>query len=81
MATPELFSTVAAEVGAILRCDASLITAGTCAADIKNWDSLNNVKLLIHLEKRFGIRFKGFEASTVQNVGELADLIAVKLGG
>ena len=79
MADSELFSKVAAEMAVSLRCDASLITPTTCAADIKNWDSLNNVKLLIHLEKRFRIRFNGFEASSLQNVGELVDLIAAKL--
>ncbi len=79
MANPELFSKVAAEVAAILRCDVSHIIPTTCAADIKSWDSLNNVKLLIHLERHFKIRFAGIEASTLQNVGELVDLIARKV--
>ena len=79
MTKSELFSKVSIEMAAILRCDASLITPTTCAVDIKSWDSLNNVKLLIQLEKRFNIRFAGFEASTLQNVGDLVDLIAAKL--
>ena len=79
MSRSELFSRVAAEIAVSIKCDPSLITPTTCAADIKNWDSLNNVKLLIHLERRFGIRFAGLEASSLQNVGELVDVIAAKL--
>ena len=81
MANSELFSRVAAEIAVILRCDASVIAPTTCAVDIESWNSLNNVKLLIHLERRFKIRFSGVEASSLQNVGELVDLIAAKLGG
>lgn len=81
MANSELFSKVAAEIAVCLRCDAFLIAPTTCAADVKTWDSLNNVKLLIHLERRFRIRFSGIEASSLQSVGELVDLIATKLEG
>lgn len=80
MVESELFSKVAAEMAVVLRCDASLITPATTAVDIKSWDSLNNVKLLIHLERGFKIRFAGIEASSLENVGELVDLIASKLG-
>lgn len=79
MAGSDFFSRVATEIAAVLRCDATQISPTTCAADIKSWDSLNNVKLLIHLERQFKIRFAGIEASTLQNVGELVDLIASKL--
>lgn len=81
MASSELFSGVTAEMAVCLRCDASLIAPTTCAADIKSWDSLNNVKLLIALERRFKVRFTGVEASSLENVGELVDLIASKLRG
>jgi acyl carrier protein len=80
VADSKLFSKVAAEVALSLRCDASSIVPATCAADIESWNSLNNVKLLIDLERRFKIRFTGIEAASLQNVGELADLIAAKLG-
>jgi acyl carrier protein len=80
MASRDLFSKVAAEIAIILRCDASIIAPTTSAVDIESWNSLNNVKLLIHLERCFKIRFTGAEASSLENVGELVDLIAAKLG-
>jgi len=74
----ELFSQVTKELARTLHCDELLITRSTCAADIGSWNSLNNVKLLINLERRFKIRFTGVEAASLQNVGELADLISRK---
>jgi acyl carrier protein len=73
-----VFSDVAREIAECLDCDMALITASTTAADIDNWNSLNNVKLLIRLERRFGVRFSGIDATNLQNVGELVELIASK---
>ncbi|MBU3604118.1 acyl carrier protein [Polynucleobacter sp. AP-Kaivos-20-H2] len=74
-----LFEVVKTELSEIFKCNALEFTRDTCAADIELWDSLNNVKMLLQLEKKFKIRFSGIDASSLENVGELVDLIAVKL--
>ena len=43
----------------------------TSAKDISNWDSINNLKLIIVLEKEFKIKFEPDEIVEIQNVGEL----------
>lgn len=55
--------------------DGIVLDAGTTAADIAAWDSLNHISLLIAAEMRFGIKFKTAEMEDLKNVGELAAMI------
>ena len=51
----------------------------TNAKDISNWDSINNLKLIIVLEKEFKINFDPDEIVETKNVGELIKSIENKL--
>ena len=51
----------------------------TNAEDISNWDSINNLKLIIVLEKEFKIKFEPDEIVEIQNVGELIKSIEKKI--
>ena len=42
-----------------------------CAKDIRNWDSLTNIKLIITIEKEFNIKYEPHEIVIKKNVGEL----------
>ena len=79
MSGDNLFPRVAAELASLFECDISVIRPETCAADVEKWDSLTNIKLLLQLEKVFAIRFSGMEATSLENVGELVELIQSKL--
>lgn len=50
------------------------------AADIEEWDSLSNIRFVVGIEKEFGIRFSNSEIAGLENVGQMVDLIAAKLG-
>ena len=50
------------------------------AEDVPGWDSLNHVNLIIQVEQEFGIRFSNEEVTSLQNVGQLQELIEAKLG-
>jgi acyl carrier protein len=52
------------------------VTPATTARDVEGWDSLMHVTLIINVERAFGIRFGSAEVASLQNVGQLADLIA-----
>ena len=52
------------------------ITRETCADDIEDWDSLEQINLLTAMEKAFGLKFKLEDVRGLKNVGELLDLIA-----
>jgi acyl carrier protein len=54
------------------------ISAATTADDIKGWDSMTHISLIVAAEQTFGVHFKASEMDGMQDVGELARLIAAK---
>ena len=56
------------------------VTDETTAADIEDWDSLEHINLIVAVEKAFGVKFGMGEVTHMENVGEMADLIAKKQG-
>ncbi len=59
--------------------DSLNITRETTADDVETWDSLTHMILLVTIEKQLNIRFGLGESQSLNNVGELFDLINVKL--
>ena len=51
-----------------LNVDVELINDETNSDNIDGWDSLGMVRLIIELEKQFGIKFDGFEIVDFQSV-------------
>jgi acyl carrier protein len=51
----------------------------TTANDVKDWDSLNHIQLVVAVEKHFKIRFNFAELQKFKNVGEMCDNITAKL--
>lgn len=51
------------------------ITRSTCADDIEDWDSLEQINLLTAMEKKFGLKFKLEDVRGLENVGDLLALI------
>jgi acyl carrier protein len=63
----------------VLEDDSIELKYETKASDVKNWDSLNHIQLVVAIEKHFKIRFNFAELQKFKNVGEMCDNIAVKL--
>ena len=55
------------------------ISASTSASDISDWDSLAQIRLLMAMEQTFEIQFSLDEVEDLQNVGEIVELILVKV--
>lgn len=53
-----------------------VITPQTNANDIEDWDSVAQIRLVVAIEKKFGIKFKTDDLENLNNVGEMAGLIA-----
>lgn len=51
------------------------ITREMTADDIEDWDSLEQINLLVAMEKHFNIKFKLEDVHDLANVGEMMDLI------
>ena len=55
--------------------DSIVLTDTTNAADIEDWDSLEQINLLTAIEKKFGLKFNLADVRNLANVGDLLDLI------
>ena len=55
--------------------DSLVITRETCADDIEDWDSFEQINLLTAMEKKFGLKFSLADVRDLKNVGDLVDLI------
>jgi acyl carrier protein len=56
------------------------LSAATTSADVEEWDSLGHIRLVLAVEKQFGIRFQPSEVVGLKDLGELADLVTQKAG-
>ncbi len=52
------------------------VTPDTTAADIEDWDSLTHITLISAIEDEFRMKFSMKEVVGMNNVGELADIVA-----
>jgi acyl carrier protein len=46
---------------------------------VRDWDSLSHINLMTSIEKRYKIRFALRELQELKNIGDMIDLIKVKL--
>ena len=51
------------------------------AEDVEEWDSLSHIRLMLSVEKAFGVRFSTVELGGLKKVGDLAALIEAKQNG
>jgi len=57
------------------------LTRETTADDIEEWDSLNQIKIILACEEIFNIRLKPREINTLENIGGMVDHLGELLGG
>lgn len=50
------------------------------AEDVQGWDSLAHVRLMLAVQRRFGLRFSAAEIGSLKNVGDLVALVDRKSG-
>ncbi|MGA3179381.1 MAG: acyl carrier protein [Verrucomicrobiota bacterium] len=62
-------------VGDILREPGLDLKMETTAKDVKNWDSLNHIEIIVAVEKHFGIKFNFAELQKFKNVGQMCESI------
>ncbi len=64
-----------------LDLDAFELTEQTQAGEVPGWDSLSHIRIIIAVERDFGVRFKTMEVLPLKNVGDLQALVDKKIAG
>ncbi len=52
----------------------------TSSADIEDWDSLEQINLVVAIQDKFNVKFNIDEVNAMKNVGEMVDFILEKIG-
>jgi acyl carrier protein len=62
--------------------DEDLVVSRDLTADrVEGWDSLTHVRLLLTVERKFHIKLSAPEVARLKSVGDLVDIIKVKVEG
>jgi acyl carrier protein len=59
--------------------DSIVLTASTSAGDIEEWDSLNQIKIILACEHAFKIKLNARKINTLENVGQMLDYLQQEL--
>lgn len=54
------------------------VTPELTAADVDEWDSFSHIRLIVAVERAFGLKFSAAEVQRLKNVGEFVALIDAK---
>ncbi len=79
MTRKELLEAVAEILRDIFDDDTLEVTESTCSDDVEDWDSLEQINILVAIQDRFGIQFSLDDVSDLKDVGDTLDLIESKL--
>ena len=80
MTREEIFAQLTEIFQDVFDDDEIVLTDATTADDIEDWDSLEQINLLVAIEKQFKIKFQLSDVSNLENVGAMADLVAKLIG-
>jgi len=79
MNTEQIYSQLTAVFHEVFEDQSIVPTPVMTASDVKEWDSLNHINLIVAIEVRFKIKFKTAELESLRNVGHLVEIIQKKL--
>ncbi len=51
------------------------------ADDVPEWDSFSHIRLILAVQKKFGIKFSAAQTANLKNVGDLVALIQARVPG
>lgn len=57
-----------------------ILAEETSSADIEDWDSLEQINLIVAIQDEFKVKFNIDEVNAMKNVGEMVDFILEKMG-
>lgn len=78
MTEQEIYGRVTQIMRDVFDDDSIVATPEMTARDVKDWDSVNHVTLIVAIEQAFGIKFKSAELERMKNVGQMVEQIEKK---
>ena len=55
--------------------DTITLTRASTSADIEEWDSLNQIKIILAAEQAFGLKLNARKINSFANVGDMVDYL------
>ncbi len=74
----EIYRTMTGILRDVFEDDLIQVTPQLTADDVDGWDSLNHIRLMLAVQKKFGVKFSASEVGKLGNVGDLVALIRAK---
>jgi len=78
MTKDQVFSNLTDIMRDVFDNDDLVATPELTAHSVNEWDSLNHIRLIVTVEKAFGVKFTTSEVSGFRDVEHLADTILLK---
>ena len=75
MTEQEIFDSVQEIFRTVFDDEGIVLTREMTSADIEDWDSLEQINLLVASEKRFNIKFQLQDVKDLPDVGSMLDLV------
>lgn len=78
MSTDPIYPKLTAIFHDVFDDEGIVVTPELTAEDVDEWDSLSHIRLVLAIERQFGLKFSAAEVSRLKNVGEFVALIQSK---
>jgi acyl carrier protein len=76
MTEEQILTGIAEILARHFRIDPRSVGRETSAYDVDGWDSVSHVYVMLDVESRFGVKAPADRVFSLENVGDLADLVA-----
>lgn len=70
-----IFEEITEVMGDLFGVDPTMLTLDSSKANVKGWDSLQQVNLLLDLEQRFNVQLQAEEIARLKTVGDIVEMI------
>lgn len=72
----EILTTITELLRDVLGRDDVHLQLSTCAADVRGWDSLENIRFILSIERHYGLNFSTNEITSLSKVQDIVELVA-----
>ena len=78
MDTPAIYDRLKSVFREVFDNDSIVVAPDLTADDVDEWDSLSHIRLILTVERTFGVKFSASQVGKLKNVGDLVALIQSK---